>query len=209
MMKGKLIVFEGVDGAGTETQSKLLLRYLNENDRDATRIGYPDYEGDLGKLIRQFLDKKKDLSAEMQFLLYAGDMVKDREKINALLNQGKMVIADRYFNSTIVYQGLRGFRLENALKFSEDFGIPEPDVVIFLKISPDESAKRKLGENGKLDRHEEDKLFLERVNKSYEKMAIDNVFGRWFIIDGEKPKQEVFKGVISILRGMGIIKSIF
>ena len=85
-MKGRLIVFEGIDGSGTETQSKLLLEKLGTS---SVRIEYPDYEGDLGKLIRLFLDKKHELSPEMQFVLYAGDMVKDREKINGWLNEGK------------------------------------------------------------------------------------------------------------------------
>ena len=153
MMKGKLIVFEGIDGAGTETQSKLLLSHLKKNGVPAVRIFYPDYEGELGKLIKQFLHKKRELSPEMQFVLYAGDMVKDNEKIRAWLDEGKTVIADRYFNSTIVYQGLTGFDLKKALSFAEDFGIPKPDVVILLQISPEESAKRKMGENGKLDRN--------------------------------------------------------
>jgi dTMP kinase len=166
VMKGKLIVFEGIDGAGTETQSKLLMSHLKRSGVPAERIFYPDYGGELGRLIRQFLNKKRELSPEMQFVLFAGDMVKDKEKIRAWLEGGKTVVADRYFNSTIVYQGLRGFKLEKALRFAEDFGIPEPDVVILLKISAGESAKRKLGENGKLDRHEEDIHFLERARKS-------------------------------------------
>ncbi len=201
-MKGKLIVFEGIDGAGTETQSKLLFSHLRKGGIPAERIFYPDYEGELGKLIAQFLHKKRELSPEMQFVLYAGDMVKDKEKIKAWLEEGKTVVADRYFNSTIVYQGLRGFGLEKALKFAEDFGIPEPDVVILLQISPEESAKRKMGENGKLDRHEEDIRFLDKVNHSYKKMAMDNVFGKWFIVDGERPKEDVFSEVENIMKNL-------
>jgi dTMP kinase len=199
-MKGKLIVFEGIDGAGTETQSKLLLAHLKKKGVPAVRIFYPDYNGELGRLIRQFLHRKRELSAEMQFVMYAGDMVKDREKIRAWLGEGKMVIADRYFSSTIVYQGLRGFGLKKALRFAEDFGIPKPDVVILLQISPRESARRKLGENGKLDRHEEDIMFLERVKRSYREMALDNVFGKWFIVDGERPKTAVFREVLNVLK---------
>lgn len=195
-MKGRLIVFEGIDGSGTETQSKLLLEKLGTS---SVRIEYPDYEGDLGKLIRLFLDKKHELSPEMQFVLYAGDMVKDKERINGWLNEGKTVICDRYFLSTIVYQGIRGFGLEKALRFVDDFGIPKPDIVFFLKITPEESARRKMGEHGRLDRNEEDISFLGRVNDSYESIAKDNVFGQWFIIDGEKPKEEIAKEVMNVL----------
>ena len=61
-MKGKLVVFEGIDGAGTETQSKLLLSHLKKDGVPAERIFYPDYDGELGKLIQQFLHKKRELS---------------------------------------------------------------------------------------------------------------------------------------------------
>jgi dTMP kinase len=200
MMKGRLIVFEGIDGSGTETQSKTLLRSLQGRGVPAARLEYPDYGGDLGKLIRVFLDKKSDLSTEMQFLLYAGDMVKDREKINRWLSEGKTVICDRYFNSTIVYQGIRGFPLEKALKVAEDFGIPKPDIVFLLKITPEESVKRKMGEHGTLDRNEEDRAFLAKVGASYEKMAMDNVFGQWFVIDGARSREDVGKEVMNVLK---------
>ncbi len=198
-MKGRLIVFEGIDGSGTETQSKMLLDAFKSKKADSVRVEYPDYEGDLGKLIRQFLDKKQELSAEMQFLLYAGDMVKDKDKIGAWLRAGKTVICDRYFNSTLVYQGIRGFSQEKALKFAEDFWIPKPDIVFFLKISEDESLRRKMDEHGKLDRNEADKAFLAKVNSSYEKMSVDNVFGKWFVIDGSKSRNEIHKEVLNVL----------
>ena len=198
-MKGKLIVFEGIDGSGTETQSKTLLKTFSEKGLPAERIEYPDYEGDFGKLIRLFLDKKQELSAEMQFVLYAGDMVKDKEKIKSWLNEGKTVVCDRYFLSTIVYQGIRGFKQEAALKFAEDFGIPKPDIVFFLKIKPEESARRKMDENGKLDRNEADLTFLGQVNASYERMAQDNVFGRWFIIDGTKSREDISREAMNVI----------
>ena len=149
--------------------------------------------------LRLFLDNKQELSPEMQFHLYAGDMVKDKEKINGWLNEGKTVICDRYFLSTIVYQGIRGFGLDEALRFAEDFSIPKPDIVFLLKISPKESARRKMDEHGKLDRNEADLAFLGSVNDSYERIAKDNVFGQWFIIDGEKPKVEIAKEVMNVL----------
>jgi len=192
-----LIVFEGIDGSGTETQSRMLLERLGTDA--AVRVEYPDYEGDLGRLIRLFLDRKKELSTEMQFLLYAGDMVKDKERISGWLSAGKTVICDRYFNSTIVYQGIRGLGQEKALRFAEDFGIPRPDVVFFLDITPEESMKRKMGEHGKLDRNEADSAFLGRVNASYHRMARDNVFGQWFVIDGTASKGDVHRQVASVL----------
>ncbi|MFH0956324.1 MAG: dTMP kinase [Candidatus Aenigmatarchaeota archaeon] len=203
-MKGKLVVFEGIDGSGTETQSKMLLFALKKQGLKAERLEYPDYAGDLGATIRRFLEKKTELSAQVQFLLYALDMVKDREKIERMLSEGKTVICDRYFTSTIAYQGIRGFPQDKAMRFAEDFGLPKPDIVFFLRITPEESMKRKMGEHGKLDRNEEDKALLSAVNASYGRMASENVFGKWFIIDGGKPKDEVHAEVRNVLKSCGI-----
>jgi dTMP kinase len=198
-MKGKLVVFEGIDGSGTETQSKMLLSALKKQGIAAARLEYPDYEGDLGGTIRRFLDKKTELSARAQFLLYALDMVKDEEKIDGLLSGGSTIICDRYFPSTIAYQGIRGFPQAGALRFAEDFGLPKPDIVFFLNITPEESMKRKMGEHGKLDRNEADKALLSAVNASYGRMASENVFGRWFVIDGTRKKDEVHAQVMGVL----------
>ena len=198
-MNGKLIVIEGIDGAGTETQSKMLLAHCKKEGVPAARLEYPDYKGAFGGIIKDFLSKGKDLPVEMQFLFYAADIAKDREKIASMLAEGKAVICDRYFTSTIAYQGVRGFYVKKSLRFAEDFGIRKPDVVILLQITPQESLKRKRGENGKLDRNEEDGAFLEKVNRAYFELASDNVFGRWFVIDGERPKELVFEDVLSVL----------
>ena len=198
-MNGKLVVFEGIDGAGTETQSKMLVSHLKSAGAPAERIFYPDYEGYIGKVLSMFQEKEIELPTDMQFLLYAGDMVKDRSKLLAWLGDGRTVVCDRYFNSTIAYQGPRGFDQAKALRFASDFGLPKPDVVFLLRISPEESAKRKMGEKGRLDRNEEDLAFLGKVNAAYERMAEANVFGRWFVIDGERPKGDVFRDVLNVL----------
>ncbi len=71
--------------------------------------------------------------------------------------------------------------------------------MFLLKITPEESAKRKMDENGRLDRNEADLAFLGRVNASYEEMAKNSVFGQWFVIDGEKPKEEIKREVMNVL----------
>jgi dTMP kinase len=196
---GKLVVFEGIDGAGTEEQSKRLLEFLKNQGKSAERIYYPDYGGPVGNLIHEYLHKKFELSLDMQFLLYAGDMVKDREKIAKLLQEGKTVIADRYFTSTIAYQGLGGFPIEKALEFAGIFQIPKPDIIIYLKVSPETSIKRKFKEKNSLDRNEENKEFLGQVGKFYDDLIEKQIFGKWIVINGEKPKEEVFGDVRKVL----------
>jgi len=199
-MAGKLIVIEGIDGAGGETQSKLLLEYLRSRKISAERIYYPDYGNSIGRFIHDYLHKKHDLTPDMQFLLYSTDMVKDRGKILGWLARGRTVIADRYFTSTMAYQGLGGIPVENALKFAEIFSLPKPDFIFYLKTSPETSMKRKKGEKRDLDRNERDLRLLENVSKSYEELAKNQVWASWFVIDGEKSIEEVFGQIKRVLR---------
>ncbi len=194
-MTGRLIAIEGIDGAGGETQSNLLLKFLKEKGIPAVKLTYPDYSGPIGKLIHEYLHKKFELSTEIQFLLYSSDYAKDQEKIKKLLDEGKTVVCDRYFTSALAYQGLRGFPLEKALKFAEMFGIRNPDIIIFLRISPEISIKRKYGEKKSLDRNESNKEFLGRVSRFYDSLIEKQVFGKWVVLDGEKSKEEVFEGI--------------
>ncbi len=189
--KGKLIVFEGIDGAGTEVQSKLLLSYFKKQKRPVERLVYPDYQGPIGRLIHQYLHKEYDFSAEIQFLLYFLDFLKDQEKIKKLLKQGKTIIADRYFTSTLAYQGLKGFPVKNALKLAKIFGLSKPDLIIYLKVSPKISIKRKYKEKRSLDRHESDEKFLFKIARFYEKLIKNQTLGKWKVINGKKTIKEV------------------
>lgn len=195
MKKGTLAVIEGIDGAGGETQSNLLLNFLKGKGIPAVKLTYPDYSGPIGRLIHEYLHKKFEFSTEIQFLLYSSDYVKDQEKIKKLLEEGKTVICDRYFTSALAYQGLRGFPLEKALKFAEMFGIRKPDIIIFLRVSPETSVKRKYKEKNSLDRNESNKEFLGRVSKFYDSLIDKQVFGKWVVLDSEKSKEGVFEEI--------------
>jgi dTMP kinase len=195
---GKFIIIEGIDGAGSETQSKLLINFLKKKKIPVEKLTYPDYKGPIGKLIHQFLHKEHDFTPEIQFFLYFTDFLKDREKIERWKKQGKTIIADRYFTTTLGYQCQKGFPLKKALKIAAMLELPKPDIVVYLKISPETSIKRKLKEKKSLDRHEVDKKFLTKLTKFYQKLIKEQVFSRWVVVDGEKPIKEVFKQVKEI-----------
>lgn len=192
---GKLIVFEGIDGAGAETQTNLLFNYLKKQKILVEKLQYPDYKGPIGRLIYQFLHKRYDFSVETQFLLYLTDFVKDKEKIVEWLREGKVVISDRYFTSAIAYQGVKGFPIKRALDFAKILELPRPDILIFLKALPEISIKRKLKEKKHLDRHEIDENFLRKLAKFYEKLIRNKVFTHWIVINGEKSIKEVFNQI--------------
>jgi len=195
------IVIEGIDGAGGETQSKLLKEFLEEKGFEVELLRYPDYEGSIGRLIHEFLHEKFELSPEVQFSLYATDMLKDRERIREALSKNKIVIADRYFTATLGYQCMsKGFPLEKGLKLAELFELPKPDLVIFLDVSPRTSIERKFKEKKSLDRHEVNEKFLEKVREGYLKLIEGNVFaGKWIRVNGEKSIEEVAEEVRNIV----------
>lgn len=198
--RGKFIVIEGIDGAGSETQSKLLFNHLSKERKPVEKLTYPDYRTTIGKLIHRFLYGKYNFSPESQFLLYLIDFLKDKEKIENWLKQGKIVVSDRYFSSTIAYQCLKDFSLKNALKIADIFKLPRPDLIIYLKVSPQVSTEIKIKEKRKLDRHEKDKKFLKRVAQSYRRLVKNQIFSRWQVVDGEKAKSEVFGEVKKVVK---------
>ncbi len=199
-MTGRLVVIEGADGAGGEEQSKRLLTLLKERGIPAERHQYPDYSGPIGRLIHDFLHKKHDFPPEVLLLLYGADMVKDAGKIRAWLKQDRVVVLDRYFTSTLAYQSMQGVRLKNCLRFAEIFDIPRPDFIIYLKVSPEVSMERKAREKESLDRNESDKKFISRVLDSYDYLIKNNTFGQWYVVEADRPIEEVFADIRKILR---------
>lgn len=195
------LVIEGLDGAGGSTQSNLLKEFLEEKSFKVEIIRYPDYSNPIGKVIRKFLDNEFDISPEAQFLLYSLDMVKDREKIFKNLEEGKIVLADRYIFSTLAYQCFaKKFSLRKGLKLVEIFELPKPDLVILLDIKPETSMRRKMKENKRLDRHEKDLRLLKRVREGYLRLARKNVFSKeWVVLDGEKGIKEVSEEIKKIV----------
>ncbi len=189
--RGYFFVIDGIDGSGGETQTKILKEKLEKKGYNVFTLRYPDREGKIGKLIYEYLEDGIDLSLDTLFLLYFLDFVKDKNKIEEWLKAGNIVIADRYFTSTLAYQSAQGFSIEKSLKLAKLFHLPIPDLAFLLRIPPEVSISRKYGEKGNLDRFESNKIFLEKVAKMYEKLATEQIFCKWKIIDANKSIEEV------------------
>lgn len=193
--KGKLIVFEGIDGAGAETQSKKLFQYLKKKEDKVLKLKYPDYRGKIGKIIKDFLYKKINLSPDIQLVFYLADILRDKKKIEDCLRKGYTIISDRYVTSTLVYQG-SVLSVSKVKSVIESFSLPEPDVVFYLKISVETSIRRKKKEKKELDRNEANRELLKKVSKTYDMISKRDFFGRkWIVIDGERSKKEVFEEI--------------
>lgn len=188
------IVIEGIDGAGCETQGKNLIKLLTEAGKKASLIKYPDYERNVGKIIRDFLYQNKNLTPEQQFLLYTMQFIMDKEMLSQR-RKDEIIIADRYFTTTLCYQTLLGIDINMALDYAKNFKIEVPDVVFYLNVDPDIAVKRKSGENKEKNRTEKDFELTKRTSKQYNTLVEKQIWTKWINIDGNKGIEEITKDI--------------
>jgi dTMP kinase len=195
---GRLIVFEGIDASGKNTQSRMLFEYLKAGGHKAEYISFPDYSTPIGKEIMNFLSKQSEYNLEARHLLYAANRYEHKEQIEEWLRRGEHVIANRYSESNLAYGVANG--LSHKWLESVESRMPKADYILFLKVTPEVSLARK----PMRDRYEGDLNFLKRVSDVYEALI---EHGRWFKIDGERPREsvayEVSKLVSALLEEKG------
>ena len=192
------IVIEGIDGAGCETQGKNLVKMLTENGKKASLIKYPDYERNVGKLIKEFLYQNKDLTAQQQFLLYTIQFIMDSPQI-AQKRKDEILIADRYFTTTLCYQTLEGIDMQMALDYARNFKIEVPDAVYYPNVDPDIAIQRKGGEDKEKNRREKDFEFIRKTHIKYKELVEKQVWTKWVNVDGNKGIEEITKDVYNKL----------
>lgn len=193
------IVIEGIDGAGCETQATAVIDQLTKMGKKTFYIKFPHYDTPVGKIIRDFLyENKSKHTADEQFLLYTLQFVFDKELIKEKMKD-HIVIADRYFSTTLCYQILEGFEEKKALQFAEDFDIVKPDIVLYLDVAPDIAIKWKYGEDKKKNFRENDHSFIRRTYEKYKDLVKRNVWTKWIAVQGEQPKEKVTEEIVKII----------
>jgi len=136
---GKLIVFEGIDGAGKTTVHKALKERMRGRD-DIVFSGEPT-DGEYGRKVREAL-KKGDIPAEGLLFLFVQDRIEHvKNVIVPALKEGKVVILDRCYLSTVAYQASRLFPLKELLFLNSLFS-PAPDLVVYFEIPVEEALER-------------------------------------------------------------------
>ena len=189
MARGMLIVFEGLDQSGKQTQAELLRDFLVSQGRGVELISFPDYSTAIGKEIERGLHGGRDYAADVMQLLYVANRYERRPQIEQWLDRGTAVVCDRYLASSIAYgeaQGLDAEWLREIQRF-----LPQPDVTILLDIAPETAARRKAAGR---DRYERDLALLSRVRDSYLRQA---AAGGWLRLDGARPKDVVAADVLT------------
>jgi dTMP kinase len=148
-MRGKFITFEGCEGAGKSRQITLLADFLKSINIDFIITREPGGTSISEKIRSIILDGKNlDMTDECEALLYAAARAQHlTDTVEPALKAGKLVICDRYIDSSFAYQGYaRGLDI-NFIKNINSFAINKymPDLTLFLDISPEDSFKRKGG----------------------------------------------------------------
>ncbi|MBO4962926.1 MAG: dTMP kinase [Clostridia bacterium] len=207
-MKGKFITLEGCEGVGKSTQLKLLIEYLKENNIDFVCTREPGGTAISEKIRGIILDKDNtEMSAECEALLYASSRAQLlQEVIIPNLEQGKLVICDRYYDSSFAYQAYaRGLGLE-FVKSINTFALAHgvPDLTLFLDLTPTEAFKRKGGAdlNDRIEAIGID--FHNKVYNGYKQMQ-ELEPNRIISVDCSKEKANTHKNIINILKEKGIL----
>jgi dTMP kinase len=189
---GRFIVFEGIDGSGKSTQARRLAESLEAEGFEVILTREPT-DGPWGQKIRRIAaEGRQGIDPQTELDYFVNDRTEHVAGVIApALAAGRVVISDRYFYSTMAYQGALGLdpeaiRLENYERF------PRPDLVILLEIPPDVGrqriqAGRASGTNQGYERQE----FLGRVAAIFAQMTDNNIFR----IDAARTEDEVFADV--------------
>jgi dTMP kinase len=167
--KGAFICIEGLDGCGKTTQAKLLARKLGKS-HSAIYTAEPSL-GEIGTFIRErCLYGEKRLSPVAEALLFAADRVEHVEnEVLPALNEGRLVISDRYIYSSLAYQGAAGLSLEWIKKVNEH--ALKPDLAVFIDVDPKTVMQRLKPERSVMENMETQ----QRVRDVY----------LWFVANGE------------------------
>lgn len=219
MTRGKLIIVEGTDCSGKETQTKLLFERLKRDGFPVSTMSFPQYETPTGRIVgecylgksgKSWFESPTTLNPRIASLYYAADRLAAKPEIEKILASGTNLVLNRYAESNMGHQGGKAKTTEERkriVKFISDLeyntlGLPRPDQVIFLYMPFQVGMELKKGREGIADAHEADPNHLRDAENSY--LWIAKKFG-WTKIDcttdetikGLRTKEEIAEEVYS------------
>lgn len=193
LKKGLLIVFEGIDGAGKSTQARLLLRKLRALGCEVVSFREPT-RGKWGRAIKRMAKTAGSLTPKEELDLFVRDRRENvRKNLKPALAAKKVVILDRYYFSTIAYQGAKGIDPVYIRRLNERFAV-KPDLVFILDIA----AGRGLGRIRK--RKQKDLLFERERYLARVRRIFGGFRGRKFVhMEAIRPKEELAEEIFARL----------
>ena len=200
-MAGLFISFEGIDGSGKSTQAKLLAEALENAGHDVVLTREPGGSPGAEEIRALVLQGDPDRwSAETELLLFTAARRDHMERlIKPALAEGKIVITDRFADSTRMYQGMRSGDLRATVDALHDLMIGcEPDVTFLIDMDPDMGLSRAKGRGGKEERFEDFGADLQRqMRQGFLKLAKDAP-DRIRLVDGNRDMHDVAKDVLAL-----------
>ncbi len=202
MRKGVLIAIEGIDGSGKTSVAKRITKWLMENNIKAVYTSEPS-KSPIGLLIKEkIISAPMRRDARIEALLFAADRLWHViYEIIPYLEEGTVVIADRYYFSSIAYQGALGAPIE-WIKELNKFA-PEPELSIYIDITPQEAIRRKR-KQGDVKKLFENIEYLSKVREIYLELVRQN---RLVLVNGMKPLDEVVDEAIGKVKSLLLSRS--
>ena len=200
MKKGKFIVFDGIDGAGKTTQLDMLARRMMD-DGESVYITAEPTGRDIGRLLRSALsgaEKRSECEMAVMFVL---DRIAHNSEIEEKINDGVCVLCDRYYHSTLAYQGKT---TDYAWVRSMNIDCPEirkPDACIYLDLTPEQSLKRISRGRSNVEIYENLEKLTE-VRASFHSVIEDlrQNGEKIFIIDADRSREELAEEIYAVIK---------
>lgn len=229
-MKGKFVVIDGLDGSGKKTQLDLLVDYCRKNKIKTETVDFPQYyKTFFGRLVARYLKGEfgslEQTNPYLAALTYAGDRWQAKPVMEKALEQGKLLLANRYTSSAFTFMAAKFIKKSEQNKIihwldkleHEIYGIPKEDLLIYLSVPLNLSqelvlkkGKRKyMGNKNKRDIHEIDLSYLKRVEEIY--LSLLDRFDHWIKIDcldkkgSLKTRQKIHQLVVDVLKEKKIL----
>lgn len=210
MEKGLFITFEGIDGCGKTTQLDKIAEWLSQQNYSVVKTREPGGT-EIGKQIRSTLlrPENQNLHAQSELLLYLADRIQHlHEVILPAKASGKIVLCDRFHDSTVAYQGYgRQLNLKGIESIVQEWVSPHfPDLTLYLSIPPQTALKRIVkrhtrenifSKEGRIDA--ESLSFFQRVAHGYNQL-LEQEPGRIIGIEGNKSIDEVYQEIQRIIK---------
>jgi len=194
-MRGALIVFEGADGAGKSSVCSRISEELSSRGREVVLTAEPTHEG-IGGFIRS--GSAGSISQRTEALLFVADRNDHTERMQRMVSEGKIVLCDRYFASTVAYQSSRldgdASEKEWLIDINRSF-IGVPDATVLLDIDP-EIGMGRVGSRGEEISKFERMDFQRQVRSCYLELAEEFDFK---VIDASRSRDEVYREAMSIV----------
>jgi dTMP kinase len=195
--RGFFVVFEGGEGAGKSTQIEAFVRWLEARGDDVVATREPGGT-EVGARIRDVLldPSLESMNERAEALLYAADRAQHvAEVIRPAMEEGKVVVSDRFVDSSLAYQGLaRGLGLEDIYRISEwATGGLLPDIVFYLRLDHDAGLERLGSERDRMEQETQD--FHERVGAAYLEIA-ERFPGRFVVLDASQSEASIHEQVL-------------